>query len=523
MTAAPLLEARRLTKSFGGALALDGVDLTVLPGEVHGLLGENGSGKSTLIKILAGYHVPDGGTLAVSGQDVRLPLRPGEYRELGFEFVHQDLGLVPSLSVAENLFLGEIAAPSNRYFLSWSRATRRARQVFDRYGLAIDPRARAEDIRAVERALLAIVRALEGLRAEGGDEQRPTLLVLDEPTVFLPQNEVALLFDFVRGIAARGSSVLFVSHDLDEVREITDRVTVLRDGRVAGTVTTASTGPRELVRLIIGHDLGESTPEPVTEVATRPVVLSVRNLTTRWLQDVSFDLHEGEVLGFTGLVGSGYEDLVYALYGATRASAGSLAMDGRRLEVGSLTPHRALAEGMALVPADRQRDGSVPTLSAAENINLPVLDRHFSGLRLHQRDLDDNARRLMTDFDVRPPRPELDYGSFSGGNQQKAMMAKWHQVRPRVLLLHEPTQGVDVGARQQIFSQVREGTAVSSTICASSDYDQLAAICDRVAVIGRGRLLRILTGADVTKERIADFCLHTAADDTVVGTPDTTP
>lgn len=523
MTGAPLLEARGLTKSFGGALALDGVDLTVLPGEVHGLLGENGSGKSTLIKILAGYHVPEGGTLAVSGQDVRLPLRPGEYRELGFEFVHQDLGLVPSLSVAENLFLGEIAAPSNRYFLSWNRAARRARQVFDRYGLAIDPRARVEDVRAVERALLAIVRALEGLRAEGGDEQRPTLLVLDEPTVFLPQNEVALLFDFVRGIAARGSSVLFVSHDLDEVREITDRVTVLRDGRVAGTVTTASTGPRELVRLIIGHDLGESTPEPVTEVGTRPVVLSVRELTTRWLQDVSFDLHEGEVLGFTGLVGSGYEDLVYALYGATPASDGSLAIDGRRLAVGSLTPHRALAEGMALVPADRQRDGSVPTLSAAENVNLLVLDRYFSGLRLHQRGLDDNARRLMTDFDVRPPRPELDYGSFSGGNQQKAMMAKWHQVRPRVLLLHEPTQGVDVGARQQIFAQIRDGTAVSSTICASSDYDQLATICDRVAVIGRGRLIGILTGAEVTKERIADFCLHTAADDTVVATPDTTP
>jgi len=229
VTAAPLLEARGLTKSFGGALALDGVDLTVLPGEVHGLLGENGSGKSTLIKILAGYHVPDAGTLSVAGHDVRLPLRPGEYRELGFEFVHQDLGLVPSLSVAENLFLGEIAAPSNRYFLSWSRAARRARQVFDRYGLAIDPRARTEDVRAVERALLAIVRALEGLRAEAGDEQRPTLLVLDEPTVFLPQHEVALLFDFVRGIAARGSSVLFVSHDLDEVREITDRVTVLRE------------------------------------------------------------------------------------------------------------------------------------------------------------------------------------------------------------------------------------------------------------------------------------------------------
>jgi ribose transport system ATP-binding protein len=513
MSERPLLQVRGLTKAFGGALALDGVDLTVLPGEVHGLLGENGSGKSTLIKILAAYHAPDGGELSVNGRDVALPLSPGEPQDLGLEFVHQDLGLVPSLTVAENLFMGEIVKPVNRFFVSWSRRSTQAKEVFARYGVVIDPDAIVESIRPVERALVAIVRALEGLRRDTGDE--PTLLVLDEPTVFLPENEVALLFDFVRQIAARGSSVLFVSHDLAEVRQITDRVTVLRDGRVAGTVVTAQTAPRELVNLILGQELQEMAGIEQQATESRPVVLEVRNLTTRWLRDVSFALHAGEVLGLTGLVGSGYEDSVYAIFGAIPADGGSVVVDGEERAVASMTPQSAMAHRMALVPGDRQSTGSIPTLAASDNINLLVLDAYFRGGWLRQGELDVNAKTLMDEFDVRPARPEMDYGSFSGGNQQKAMMAKWKQINPRVMLLHEPTQGVDVGARQQIWSMIRAATDTSSTICASSDYEQLAAICDRVGVVARGRIVGYLTGTDVTKERIADYCLSSSADTSV--------
>ena len=504
----PLLQLRGLTKSFGGALALDNVELTVLPGEVHGLLGENGSGKSTLIKILAGFHAPDSGTLAVNGLDVSLPLPPGESRALGLEFVHQDLGLVPSLSVAENLFMSEIARPQNRFLLAWSRAEEDARRTFARYGLALDPQALVANIRPVERALLAIVRALEGLRRSAG--HGATLLVLDEPTVFLPQHEVALLFAFVRQIAESGSSVLFVSHDLDEVRQITDRLTVLRDGRVAGSFGTKETSPAELVRLIIGHDLAGMPPAGQQYVEDRKVVLKVRGLTTRWVEDVSFDLHAGEVLGLTGLVGSGYEDVAYALFGAVPATAGRARFGERWVDAVALTPRIVMALGAALVPADRQRNGSIPSLSAAENINLLVLERYFSGMHLNERGLEANAKSLMTTFDVRPPQPSLDYGSFSGGNQQKAMMAKWQQIAPTVRLLHEPTQGVDVGARQQIWTMIRSATTNSSTICASSDYEQLAAICDRVAIVARGRLVGFLSGHEVTKDRIADFCLRTS-------------
>jgi ribose transport system ATP-binding protein len=508
----PLLNAHGLTKAFGGARALNEVDLTVLPGEVHGLLGENGSGKSTLIKILAGYHTPDAGSLAVNGREVPLPLGPGEPQRLGMEFVHQDLGLVPSLTVAENFFMADIAKPANRFFVSWSRRSAQARKVFERYGVTIDPDATIDGIRPVERALVAIVRALEGLRRGSGDE--PTLLVLDEPTVFLPQNEVALLFDLVRQIAARGSSVLFVSHDLAEVRQITDRVTVLRDGRVAGTADTGKTSPRALVNLILGQELQEMAAVE-QQLDDHPVVLEVRDLRTRWLHDVSFELRAGEVLGLTGLVGSGYEDSVYAIFGAIPAEHGSLVLDGEQRDVGAMTPKAAMAHGIALVPGDRQNTGSIPTLPASDNINLLVLDRYFRGGRLRQNDLDRNAQGLMDEFDVRPARPDLDYGSFSGGNQQKAMMAKWKQIEPRVLLLHEPTQGVDVGARQQIWTMIRAATGTTSTICASSDYEQLATICDRVGVIARGRLVGFLTGPDVTKERIAEYCLRSSAGSSV--------
>lgn len=504
-----------MTKSFGGVTALDHVELTILRGEVHGLLGENGSGKSTLIKVLAGYHEPDDGSLVVNGRDVRLPLRAGEYRDLGFAFVHQDLGLIPTLSVTENLFLRLVAAPTNRAFMSWGRLARQAEVIFRRYQLRLDPRARVQDVRAVDRALLAIVRALEDLRVESGEEHRPSLLVLDEPTAFLPEHEIAFLFDFVRRIAASGSSVLFVSHDLDEVLQITDRITVLRDGHVTGRVMTAETTPTELVRLIIGHDLPDTVAKRANAAQPNPV-MQVSNLTTRHLQGITFDLFEGEVLGVTGLLGSGYEDLAYALYGGIRSSDGSVVVDGKTLNLNTLDPRSAIEHGMVLVPGDRHVEGSVLTLSAAENINLPVLDDFFSRFHLQERDLNRNARSLMSALDVRPADPRLEFGSFSGGNQQKVMIAKWQQTSPRVLLLHEPTQGVDVGARQQIWSTIRAEAHASTTIVASSDYEQLAMICDRVLVIARGRLTGSLIGDEVTKERIADACMRGAEGSTPI-------
>jgi ribose transport system ATP-binding protein len=501
--ATPRLELRGLSKSFGGTHALRDVGLSVLPGEVHGLLGENGSGKSTLIKILAAFHDPDAGELYVDGEHVRLPLAPGKFRELGMSFVHQDLGLVGSLSVLENLRVAEIASSRSRLGISWRRERRRARETFERYGVRIDPSALVADLKPVERALLAIVRALEEIRAVGRGHG---LLVLDEPTVFLPKEGVERLFALIRDAAAGGASILFVSHDLDEVREITDRVTVLRDGALVGTVGTRDTSETRFVEMIIGRQLAALPDVEHADLTERRVGVSVEGLTGASVKDVSFEMHEGEIVGLTGLLGSGFEEVPHLLYGARQAATGTLNLRDEVIELRRLTPSTAVRSGLALIPADRKTDGSVGSLPVVENLALSVLDRYFNGVSLERRKMRRETGALMGEFDVRPNDPALPYGLLSGGNQQKALLAKWFQTEPRLLLLDEPTQGVDVGARQQIFGLLR--TAVEErgmhVLCASSDYEQLSLLCDRVLVFGRGRIWRQLVGEEVTKERIIE-------------------
>ena len=507
--APPALVLRGISKHFGGVRALVDVDLTVSDGEVHGLLGENGSGKSTLIKILAGFHEPDGGTLEVHGRPVDLPLPPGRFRELGLSFVHQDLALLSSMTVVENLRAGMIVRSRLRPYVSWSAERRHAREVFARYGVSIDPSATVADLRPVERALLAIVRAVEEIREVHDSDG---VLVLDEPTVFLPRADTEHLFALVREIAAGGGSVLFVSHDLDEVHEITDRVTVLRDGHVVGTVVTADAPADQLVEMIIGRRL-EVFSAQKHDPHDGGVRATVQNLTGAGVRDVSFELHEGEVLGLTGLAGSGFESVPYLMYGAWPAASGDLVAGDAHHPLSDMRPHRAIAAGMALIPADRQRDGAVGTLPVTDNMTLPALSSYQVGLRLRRGRMRRRTGELMSAFDVRPAEPGYDYGALSGGNQQKALLAKWLQMSPRLLLLHEPTQGVDVGARQQIFATIRAAAdAGASVVCASSDYEQLATICDRVLVFGRGRVGRELAGEDVTKDRIAEQCYAAATD-----------
>ena len=503
-SAPPRLALHNLSKSFGGARALRGVDLTVLAGEVHGLLGENGSGKSTLIKILAGFHEPDEGELLVNGRAVRLPLHPGQFRELGLSFVHQDLGLVESLSVLENLRVAEIAASRSRWRISWRRERARARETFERYGVRIDPGADVRDLKPVERALLAIVRAIEEIRGVAGNG----LLVLDEPTVFLPKEGIDRLFALVRDAAADGASILFVSHDLDEVREITDRVTVLRDGALVGTVATRETSEIAFVEMIIGRQLAAMGEVEHVDLSEKQVGVTVESLTGANVSDVAFEMHKGEIVGLTGLLGSGFEEVPYLLYGARPAAAGRMVLRGDSYDLQRLTPPAAIDAGLALIPADRQTDGSVGSLPVVENVALSVLDRYFNGLALDRRRMRRETRALMQEFDVRPNDPAMPYGALSGGNQQKALLAKWFQTEPRLLLLDEPTQGVDVGARQQIFELIRSSVRERGmhVLCSSSDYEQLALLCDRVIVFGRGRVWRELVGDDVTKERIIEQC-----------------
>jgi ribose transport system ATP-binding protein len=501
--AQPRLALRNLSKSFGGTRALRGVDLNVLPGEVHGLLGENGSGKSTLIKVLAGFHEPDEGELEIDGEPVRLPLAPGQFRGLGLAFVHQQLGLVESLSVLENLRVAEIVSSRARLRISWRRERTRARETFARYGLRLNPAAKVGDLKPVERALLAIVRAIEEIRAVGRGHG---VLILDEPTVFLPKEGIERLFALVREAAAAGASILFVSHDLDEVREITDRVTVLRDGAVVGTVVTRETSEAAFVEMIVGRRLAALADVAHADLSEQRVGVFVDGLTGASVDDVSFQMHEGEVVGLTGLIGSGFDEVPYLLFGARPAAAGRLTLDSRTHELARLTPPAAIDAGIALIPADRPNDGSIGSLPVDENVALPVLDRYFNRVILDRRRMRRATGALMREFDVRPPDPALPYGALSGGNQQKALLAKWFQTNPRLLLLDEPTQGVDVGARLQIFELIRATARERgvNVLCASSDYEQLASLCDRVIVFGRGRVWRQLVGPEITKDRIVE-------------------
>lgn len=511
-TATPVLRIKGLSKSFGGSQALSEVDLDILPGEVHGLLGENGSGKSTLIKVLAGFHAPDSGHLEVRGQEVRLPLAPGQFRSLGMEFVHQDLGLIPTLSVLENLRLGALSTRRGLRPIDWRSERRAATETLSRYGVHLDVAAKIQELRPVEQALVAIVRGVEDMAGNlSGTGQTLGVLCLDEPTAFLPRDQVDQLFNLVHRIVETGSSVIFVSHDLDEVRRITDRVTVLRNGINVGTVQTKSTSIEELARLIIGRDLAAMATIGA-RLEAGPVVLSANDLTSSVLDGTSIELRAGEVLGVTGLVGSGFEELPYVLFGASTVQGGDVQLFGEPVHIAKMTPSWAIHHGMALIPGDRQRDASVATLSLSENMMQLSLGHYVRRGILDRTGLRRDAVSLMDTYDIRPRQPDLGYSTFSGGNQQKALMAKWLEPGPRVLLLHEPTQGVDVGARLMILELVRDAAAKgAAVICASNDYEQLAMICDRVAVLAQGRVVRELTGDEISKENITEQCLLSVA------------
>ena len=475
---------------------------------MHALLGQNGSGKSTLIKVLAGYHAADEGVVELRGERLELPLPTAELRRRGLAFVHQELGLVDTMSVLENLRVGRFRTGPGRR-IRWRSERRRARALLRSFDLEVDPRTPVGRLSRTARAIVAIIRALDDMRALGTDgelDEEPRangLLVLDEPTASLPEDEVRLLFDAMRRVADTGSSVLFVTHRLEEVLGACDVVSVLRDGRHVATERIDRVDERRLIGLILGRDLEALYPE--TDHRAGEPVLRADGLTGDVAHDVSLTLRRGEILGLTGLVGAGHDELPYLVYGARRPAAGAVEVGGRRIE--ETSPQRARDCGVALLPADRQRQAGIPRATVKENVTLPVLRRYRRFGRLdHGRERRD-VRDVLRRFHVRPPDPGRRLDTLSGGNQQKALLARWIEIGPQVLLLHEPTQGVDVGSRREIFelleAAVERGTAV---LYASAEHEDLARLCDRVLVFRRGRIAHELVGAALTKESIAAAC-----------------
>jgi ribose transport system ATP-binding protein len=499
------LRIRGLAKSFGGARALKGIAFDVGRREIHGLLGQNGSGKSTFVKLLAGFHDPDPGSeVELFGRPVQLPMTTVEQARSGLAFVHQNLGLVPSLTVLENLRIASLTA-RGRARIDWRAERREAQAALSRFELDLDPSARLDSLAQVDRALLAIVRAFEAIRETQGAHRVPGLLVLDEPTPFLPRNGVEKLFALMRRIVDAGASVIFISHDIDEIREITDRATVLRDGEVSGTFVTAQASREEIIEQIVGRSVARYRTG--TRALPPAPFARIGGLTGPRVADLSLDLRPGEIVGLTGLVGAGYEQVLYHLFGATPATSGALELDGRDIALSRLTPADAMAAGIVLLPGDRQGASGIGSVTLTDNLFLPDVARFFDGGWLRRGRMNRDAAAVFADYEVRPPIPTLNLASLSGGNAQKVLLAKWLKLKPKLVLLEEPTQGVDVGARQALLRAVRAAAdGGAAVLCASSDHEQLADLCDRVLVFGRGRVLSSLEGEALTKEHIGERC-----------------
>ncbi|MBH1937395.1 sugar ABC transporter ATP-binding protein [Streptomyces sp. AV19] len=496
-----LLRVEGVAKSFPGVRALDGVDLTLRAGEVHVLLGENGAGKSTLIKMLAGVHRPDEGRIVVDGEEVAIRSAQDAER-LGIATIHQEFNLVPGLSVAENLFLGR--QPRTRFGLVDRRAMReRAARLLERVRLDVSPAAPVAGLGIAQLQMVEIAKAL-------GVDAR--VLVMDEPTAVLTSSEVATLFGIVRELRAGGVAVVFITHHLEEIAELGDRVTVLRDGRSVAEVP-ASVPEDELIRLMVGREITEQYPRRRPELGAP--LLRVRGLTRRGADgapgfaDVGFEVRAGEVVGLAGLVGAGRTEVARAVFGVDRYASGSVEVDGRALARGDV--RAAMRAGLGLVPEDRKAQGLLLDAPLDENLTLARLDRDTRGGFVDRRAQRREAAAMAGRLKVRMSGLEQSARTLSGGNQQKVVIGKWLLAGVRLLILDEPTRGVDVGARVEIYRLVNELTAAGcGVLMISSDLPEVLGMSDRVLVMAQGRIAGELSAADgtVTQDAVMELAVR---------------
>jgi ribose transport system ATP-binding protein len=479
----PLVSIRNLSKSYPGTQALSDVSFSILPGEIHALAGQNGAGKSTLIRILAGVEPQDDGTIFFRGR----ALQPGE-RKLPINFIHQDHALVESLTVAENLALAT-GYTRRRGLIDWKALTGKAKAALERVGCHVDPERPVGELTTAERSIVALARATI-LRAD--------LIVLDEPTAALPANDVETLFDVVRRLRAEGVSVLYVTHRLDEIFELADRVTVLRDGAVAMSSPVAELSSDDLVRAITGRQSGQLFPS--RKAPGRKVVLSLDQVFVEFFGPVSFEAYEGEILALVGLRGAGHESFGRAIFGALPYERGSLQIFGKERP---RTLRRAVNSGIGFASGRRAQESVAGTLAVRENLFLNPEWVGTAGLDFKARERK-RAGELVREYRVWPPDPERQVANLSGGNQQKVVLARWGNVRSRLLILEEPTAGVDIGARSELYQVIAELCAGGRTcIVVSSDFDEVAGLAHRALVFDRGRIVSELEGAELSSENLS--------------------
>lgn len=484
-----LVRAEGVVKRFPGVLALSGVDFELQPSEVHCLVGENGAGKSTLIKVLSGFYPPDEGVVLVDGK----PLAPSTTaaKAAGIATIHQEHNLVPFLSVAENVMLGEW---SDRFGLvSQAMVREKARRALERVAPRISLSQPAQSLSAADGQLVEVARALA---------QDARVVIMDEPTTALADQDVERLFDLVRKLRDGGLALLYVSHKMEEIFELADRVTVLRDGATVASDEVSQFDTSKLVKLMVGEDVEMYS---ASEHEAGEVVLEARNISRQGvLSDVNIELRAGEILGLAGLVGAGRSELARCLFGADPIDAGEVYVDGERITLRN--PYDAIQAGIGLVPEERKQQAIVGGMSVRENISLSLLDRIASYGVVRRTEEANLADRYIKDLDVRTPTMESPIGGLSGGNQQKAIIARWLAREPRVLILDEPTKGIDVGAKAEIHRLIeklaRSGVAV---LLISSELPELLALADRIAVMRAGQLVATLDGEEADKESVMSY------------------
>ena len=488
---APVLRLTNVSKTVPGVNALTNINFDVRPGEVHGLIGENGAGKSTLMKVLAGVYQPDpGAEIEIEGEKVTA-LTPTESMRRGVMVIYQDFSLFPTLSVKENIAFSQ-QIEKRRRLIDWKAMEETSRRALSTLGVEIDLNARLSSLSTARQQLVAIARALV---------YDAKLLVMDEPTSALSSGEVEHLFRVVNELKARGMAIIFISHKLDELFKITDRMTVLRDGHYIGTRISSETDTNEIITMMVGREIKE---QHLAGKNIGETVLEVKNISKRGnYQDVSFSVRRGEVLGITGLVGAGRTETVRALFGLNPPDSGEILLEGRKIAPKS--PAQAQALGIAYVPESRQTEGLVLQQDSESNLTLSILRRFVRNGLIRFGERRKKAVELIEQLNVKPAYPHMQVDKFSGGNQQKIVVAKWLATNPKVLIVDEPTNGIDVGAKTEIHHLLREladeGMAV---IMVSSELPEILSISDRVLVMRRGRINGEFNADGLSQEQIME-------------------
>ena len=486
-----VLEMIGIKKSFSGIYALSGIDFSLELGEVHALLGENGAGKSTLIKVLGGIYQPDSGIIKVNGKEVKINGVPAA-RENGIGIIHQEIVLVPYLSVAQNLFLGrEIRTKLGT--LDFAEMNRRAEEMISSLGVNIKADTIVENLTIAQQQMVEIVKAVSF---------NGKIIVMDEPTSSLSNEEVEQLFEIIENLRKKKVSIIYISHRMEELFRISDRVTVIRDGAYVGTKKTSETSPNELVAMMVGRDLESFYARDYCDMDKAEVALEVKNLSqTGVFEDISFSVHKGEILGFSGLVGAGRSEIMEAIFGATRLTSGEVILGGKPVHFKN--PMQAIKAGIALVPEDRKKQGLVLGNSVAFNLTLSSLRFYMNGIAISERKrgevIDHYSQRLR----IKAASPEIEAGSLSGGNQQKVVLAKWLDANPKVLVFDNPTQGVDVGAKEEIYDIILKlAEAGVAVIVLSSEAQEIIRVCDRTVVMFHGSVQGELVGDEMNEQAI---------------------